>query len=127
MKSTLGLLTNPNFASALGRLVAKELPAATSFKLSKILKEVRQHQKDCEESRLELIKKFAELDDAGNPVVDEKTQSFKMVDRAGFDKEFSDLLDVEVEHGQLPFAAISDIVIGADVLDALVGTIITEP
>jgi len=127
MKSKLITLIEPRFASAIQSLAAKEMPAAASFQLAKMLKEIRGISTDFETTRQKLIAKYGQKDKDGNIKKDDKSRNYLLKDPKAYNKEYQDLLQVEVEHGQIPFALIQDLTIAPDVLEALVGVVITEP
>lgn len=127
METSLLVLTSPAFNTAFNELISKEMPAASSFILSRILKEIRGHREDFEKARMELIQKHAKKDKKGAPQIDQETQQYKIKDKALFDKEYVGLLEVKVPHGQLPFNSLENISIKAEVLELLVGVVITEP
>lgn len=90
----------------LSKLMEQKLPLKTSFKLSKVLKQIANELQALEEARQKLIRQYGE--------VEEETQSITIKDEAKllqFQKEFSDFLKEEVE---LAFEPISIDLLGED-------------
>lgn len=98
----LSQLMNPQFKATFNKLMTAKLPAAGLWKVKRIGKWIDKESKTLDESRIDILKKYAKLDDNGELVVDDKGQvewkeegSFE-----GFQKEFNDFLintDLEVK------------------------------
>lgn len=68
-------------------LIDKELPAKTSYSISRNLKTIGKELELIEEKRKELVKKFAE--ESGKTVAQEKMDDFQ--------KEFNEIMNLEVD------------------------------
>jgi hypothetical protein len=66
------------------------LPAATAYKVSKMLKRVTKEMAELEQSRIDLVKKLGADDGKGNTTVLPENQK-------QFEEEYGKLLDVPVE------------------------------
>jgi len=83
--------------------------AKLAYSIMKTSKKVLSELEDMEKIRLELIKKYAELDKKGNPVL-EGTQ-FKLKDPDKFEKEWLEFLEKEIDLDvwMIPFEAIENV------------------
>ena len=81
-----------NLEAPLSKLMDQHVPVKTSFKLSKVLKQVASELQDLEESRQKLIKTYGELNEEAQTI--SITDPAKLID---FQKEYSELLNVEIE------------------------------
>jgi hypothetical protein len=79
-----------------------------AYSVMKISKKVLRELTDMEEVRIELIKKYGELDQEGNPVLEDNR--FKLKDQKAFEAEWNELLDKEIDLDvwMLPFEAIQN-------------------
>ena len=80
--------------------------AKLAYSVMKISKKVLGELTDMEEVRVSLIKKYGELDKAGNPLLE--GNRFKMKDQKAFEAEWNELLDKEIDLDvwMLPFETI---------------------
>lgn len=83
--------------------------AKLAYSIMKTSKKVLSEMEDMEKMRIELIKKYGELDKDGKPVLE--GNRFKLKDEKGFEKEWTGFLDTEVDLDvwMLPFAAIENV------------------
>jgi len=96
IKIKLGELLNSR--EPMAKLLGKELPVKTAYKLSKLVKEVNNEFKNFEEQRQNLVKKHGKEDENSKSftVPKEKVEEFQ--------NEINDLLKVEVEINQNPIS-----------------------
>jgi hypothetical protein len=127
MKSKLLSIVDNRFNLAFASLKNKEFPAAVSFQLTKISKEIQAHQELFDKTRMELINKYGEKDENGKVKENDETRMFVLADKESFNKEYKDLLELEVEHAVIPFSAIENLTLKPEILEPLVGVVISEP
>jgi hypothetical protein len=94
---------NPKFQELLAKLLVSEVPMKTAFKLKKVSKSLDDALKDYDSTRMQSIKKFADLDEDGNPKSDANNNAIFLTDesRMEFAKELSELLDVEIDFNKI--------------------------
>lgn len=98
----LSKIANQEFRNALSKLLKKQVPLRTAFKLKTILRIVNEEHQKYEECRKDAINRFAEKDEFGLAKIDEagkvklSEENLKL-----FTKEFKDLLDMEIEVPQI--------------------------
>ena len=80
---------------ALRVLMNQPLPIKVSYWLKRALVDLMKEFAPFEESRVELIKKYAEKDEAGEWV--EKEGQYVIPDREAFDEEYAELAEQEIE------------------------------
>ena len=83
--------------------------AKLAYSIMKTSKKVLSELEDIEKMRLELIKKYGELDERGQPVLD--GSQFKLRDPKGFEKEWDNLMETEIDLDvwMIPFEAIENV------------------
>jgi len=106
MKFKLGILRVLDVS--LKSLVKKEMPAAVSYQLAKFIKKMSEELIIVEEQRIKLVKKYS--------VAEDDTEQSTMVapeHQEQFMKEFSDLLEqeVEIDFEPVKLSSLGDIVI----------------
>lgn len=126
-KTKLHTLINPTFNAALNDLVSKELPAVVSFQLSKILREVREQNKEFQTTRMKLLQKYCQKDSKGNLKTNKEKTEYVLKDKEGFDKEYNELINLDIQHDQINLDSLESISVKPETLQALVGTVIKEP
>lgn len=89
---------NPKFQELLGKLVIAEVPMKAAFKIKKISNDIDESVKGYEIARIEIIKKFAELNDEGDLKSDAQGNAIFISDesRMEFAQELSGLLNVDI-------------------------------
>ena len=94
IKLTLGNLLNAR--EPMAKLLGKELPVKTAYKLSKLVKSINDEFKNFEEQRQNLVKKHGKEDETTKnfTVPKEKIQSFQ--------DDIGELLKIEVEINKDP-------------------------
>jgi len=97
MKIKLGSLNN--VLDSLNKLIDKEINIKTSYKLSKLFKQLANEYNIFEENRMKLINKYAEKDEIGNVRVNMENNSVFIIDnnKEKFNKEINELVNIEVE------------------------------
>ena len=83
--------------AALSQISQIPLPSRVGFPIARTAAETTKVMEVFDKVRLDLVKRYAEKDDAGEPKVDEEAGTYIMTDTKAFDKEFEELLDSEVE------------------------------
>jgi len=92
----LGQLINPQFQATFAKISNASLPAAGLWKVKRMSKWVEEQFKHYEEVRMEICKRFADKDEAGEPVmVDNKFQGLE--NKPEFLKEIQGLHDTELD------------------------------
>jgi hypothetical protein len=81
----------------LTKLLEQHLPVKTSFRLSKVLREISKEIQDLEDQREKLIRQFGEVDGSSISIKDPA----KLL---AFQQEFGDLLKEEVEFDYSPIS-----------------------
>lgn len=90
-------LTNRNILESINNLRAvaqKQLPVKVSYTISKNISQIESELKIYEKERQKLIEKYAEKDEDGKIISDERNQ-IKFADVVGWDKDIKELLDIE--------------------------------
>ena len=84
---------------SLNKLIDKEIPIKTSYKLSKLTKKIIDEYSIYEENRMKLINKYAEKDVDNNIIINKKDNSTTMIgeNKINFNKEFTELINIEME------------------------------
>lgn len=84
---------------SLNKLIDKEIPIKTSYKLSKLTKKLIDEHSIYEENRMKLINKYAEKDADNNIIINKKDNSTTMIgeNKINFNKEFTELINIEME------------------------------
>ena len=84
---------------SLNKLIDKEIPIKTSYKLSKLTKRLIDEHSIYEKNRMKLINKYAEKDVDNNIIINKKDNSTTMIgeNKINFNKEFTELINIEME------------------------------
>jgi hypothetical protein len=93
-------ILKPEFMAAISELGSIDLPARNSYWVGKAITKLDAHLKAYEITRTKTLKKFTELDEAGEIKTDEKTKGviFKTPeDEKTFKKELEELRNEEIE------------------------------
>jgi len=94
----LARITDKRFRDVLKKLSEQKLPLKAAFKLKGIAKKVNDEFTKYDELRLESVKKFAEKDDAGNLILDDKGNAkFSNDGMLDFVKQLDELLSIDIE------------------------------
>ena len=96
----LGDIISSAFYSSLEELMKTPLDIEISYNLSELLDKVNKERDKFKKLRLDLIKKYANKDEEGNPKIVENSSGVKEYDienREAFDVEFDKLLSIHVE------------------------------
>ena len=95
----LGFVASPQFAASLNVLLeSSDLPVKTMFKLRNIVKVVREKITEHDETRNQIVNKYARKDENGNLVYIENDKvSFPPEHTAAVNKALTDLYNIDVE------------------------------
>lgn len=80
----------------LAEISRKQLPIKVSYAVAKNLSKINHELKIYDEERKKLIDKYAEKDEKGKVLADKKGQ-VQFRDKAGWDKDINELMDIENE------------------------------
>jgi hypothetical protein len=118
-------LINQPFEVALRKLAQQKVPAVTAFKLAKLIKSLSEHKKLFDDTRLDLIKKYAVLDDKGEVKVDEQgnVEFSKEEDKVELQNQLEELLDQEIPVEPVKLGSLGNIEIDAATMFNLGGLI----
>ena len=87
-----------NSTEALQKLSQKELKAKLAWQVSKLLKAADKELQEFNETRMSLIKKYGEKDEAGELITDDKGNCKIPEDSAvNFSNELNELVEAEIE------------------------------
>ena len=97
MKIKLGELST--IIGSLNKLIDKEIPIKTSYKLSKLTRNLMNEYKIYEDNRMKLINKYAEKDENGNIKINKEDNTIMILNgnRDKFNNEFIELVNIEIE------------------------------
>ena len=117
----------PGFMDAFTKLANMELPVKTTYKISKIQKIVKDEFAKFDEMRVSIIKKYAELHEAGNVKLTEDKQGvvFPAENVEKFTADFNELLEIEFEVQKISIDELSSATLTSNELIAL-DALITE-
>lgn len=121
----LATLTSPAFQAALETLCKLTLPVKTAFKLKGLKKLVVGECGKFDEMKADLIARYAEHDEEGQVKLVEGTSNvlFKPEHVAAANKEFGELLLLEVELGKLHIEELGNVSVDPNTLFALDGLV----
>lgn len=92
----LGQIVNPTFIATFGKIASACLPAEGLWKVKRIGKWLAEQQKNYDEVRMELCKRYADKDENGEPIME--NNQFKGLEKnKEFLAEMQKLLDTELE------------------------------
>lgn len=114
--------------AALSQLSQIPLPSRVGFPIARTAAETTKVMEVFDKVRLDLVKRFAEKDEEGEPKVNEDAGTYVMTDTKAFDKEFEELLDaeVEVEVFTARIADLQSIEVAPAVLVALIDVVLVD-
>lgn len=78
------------------KVMDKNLPISIGHKIQRNFKKLNEAFQEFEQSRSKLMEKYGERDDDNNLIVD-NNQRVRIINPSAFEKEFSELLDTEIE------------------------------
>ena len=110
----IGQLLQPNLVSKLAELAKCPVEVKTAMKLATILETIQSVELNFESKRMELLKKYGKLDKKGNLKVSKDKTKYLMADQKGFQKEFKQLVDQEVEIPKLSLSDLEELKISAE-------------
>ena len=113
MKLKLGELST--IIGSLNKLIDKEISIKTSYKLSKLTRNLMNEYKLYEDNRVKLINKYAEKDEIGNVKINKEDNTIIILDvnRDKFNNEFVELIniDIEIEFEKIRLDDLGDVMI----------------
>lgn len=124
-KVKLSDLMRNEFQLALNVLMNGNLPIKTSYALLKVFDSVVEHQKYFEDIRLKLLDKYGKKDEAGKLLTNEAKSEYVLTDRPAFDKEYGDLLSLEVDISKIPLSYLAEAKLSPAMLSTLVKTVVS--
>lgn len=92
----LKVMTNPNFAPTLQKLMSSPIPAKTAFKLAKLVKEIEANIVQFNTTRGALLERLSNKDAEGKPVIIENNYDLSPENLLVFNQEINQLLDEEI-------------------------------
>lgn len=95
MKLFLGNLTV--IFQGISAIMNEEIPIKTTYWLTRNANKLTSEIKIMEKSRQKLLNAYTEKDKDGNMILNEDKKSYKIVDTAGFQKEFAKLAGTEID------------------------------
>jgi len=104
-----------NFQKSLNKLTALNLPIRTSYKLRQIASKVREETKTFEDMRGEKARFYADKDESGQPIMEEKRDERGMLytqfsitesNKAKFNEDMRELLELEID---LPYLLLDEL------------------
>ena len=99
-------IIDPVFNQALNELMSKPVPMIVAYNLSDILEKVAKENKKFQELREKLLTKYGSKDKAGKLLKNDEGTAYLIEDKAGFEADYQELVEIEVE---LPFIKVDDI------------------
>jgi len=113
LKLKLGELST--IIGSLNKLIDKEISIKTSYKLSKLTRNLMNEYKLYEDNRVKLINKYAEKDEIGNVKINKEDNTIIILDvnRDKFNNEFVELIniDIEIEFEKIRLDDLGDVMI----------------
>lgn len=104
---------SPKFKELMVKLINAEVPMKTALKIKKISEKIEGFLIVYETSRLETIKKFADLDENGEPKADENNNAIfsSQEARIEFAKELSEIVSVNIEIEKITIEELGDSIV----------------
>ena len=90
-------LVEPKFRNSLGKALKATISGTASWKLAKLTKQLEQELTDYNGTREELLKKFADKDDAGEPILTEGVYQLSADALKTYAEEHDALLKQDIE------------------------------
>lgn len=114
-------LNNPSFVAAFSRLVNAQLPPKIAYKIMRIHNCVTSEMKTIETLWRRLLDQYAEKDEKGNPLREER--GFKMKEESGplYEKAFQELMSITctIPWDAIPLSDIASVELSAVELKAI--------
>ena len=105
----LAQLTDPKYKEILEKMMKLELPITTAYKLKDVIKKSNEELAKYEEFRNELVKKYADRDEAGEFKIDADNKiNVSAENMQLFLKDLQDLLTQEVSVGELKLSQLGE-------------------
>ncbi len=118
-------LMTKEFQVALATFMNSELPVKVSFLALQVFDRVVEHQKHFEDIRMKILTKYVQRDDKGALMMNESRDQYVLSDKAAFDSEYGELMDIEVDVPMIPLSSIGDTRLSPAMLRALVKTVVS--
>jgi len=101
---------SPKFKELMIKLINAEVPMKTAVKIKKVSEFLDEKLTNYETARVDLIKKYADLDENGDIIVDsDNNATFSSQEsRIEFAKELSELVSVDLEIKKIPIEELGD-------------------
>jgi len=105
---TIGQLLDGQFGAALTSLASKEPDGKTALLIARVMQERKDHLVPFGEARTMLLKRFADKDEAGEPMLNEAKTEFLFTEenRKEYDKAWDDLTKETVSILSIPVSVI---------------------
>lgn len=124
-KVKIAELMKQEFQIALSTLMnSTGIPAKTAWQMLQVFDAVVEHQKKYEELRMKLLLAYGRKDAEGNISMNEAKTEYLLMDKPKFDKEYKELLELEVEIPTIPLSSISEVRITPAMLSVLTRTVL---
>lgn len=110
----LGLLSNPQFFTALNKLLSTELPIKTAYKLKKEALKLEEENKRYEEMRMSIINELSQKGKDGKPLANENG-SVKFLEGKEIVaiQKINELLDIDIDCEGVSIDDLGDISLSA--------------
>jgi hypothetical protein len=109
----LGVIVGANFKRAVEELARKPLKMKLAYQLTDLLEIVDKETVRFEKLRTDLVKRYGQLDDSGKPKLNEAQTEFIIQDREAFNREFEELLHIDIALPRFKVADFENIDISA--------------
>lgn len=109
----LAKAVSPKFKELMGKLINAEVPMKTALKIKKISEKIEGYLTAYEVSRLETIKKYAVLDENGEPKADDNNNAIfsSQEARIEFAKELSEIVSADIEIEKVTIEELGDSIV----------------
>ena len=110
----LGLLSNPQFFTALNKLLSTELPIKTAYKLKKEALKLEEENKRYEEMRMSIINELSQKGEDGKPLANENgSVKFLEGKEVVAIQKINGLLDIDIDCEGVSIDDLGDISLSA--------------
>jgi len=104
---------DPKFTQALNELVSLPVSVAFAYKLTDLMEKVESECKKWRRARDMLLQKYGEKDKAGKLKTTKDKTQYVMKDRAAFDKEYDELINLDVDITKIKLDDVKDLKLSA--------------
>lgn len=109
IKATYKDAIKEEFQLAINKLKTQSMPIKNAHKILIFTQALAKHVEMFEELRFKLIEKYGEKAPDGTIALNPTKTGFMISDKIAFDKEFKELLDIEIDIEGLPLNAVEDL------------------